>query len=362
MCMGGRFVRWLLLSAMVASVFIVLAACSPLYVVRAAYEEGKILLNRENIADVIKNPQVGEDERYKLSLVLEARDFAQTIGLSPRDTFTTYSHIDDEAVAWVVSASPPDIFQLYQWWFPIVGSVPYKGFFDKEDATDEARSLESKGYETWVRGTEAFSTLGWFNDPLLTTTLRHHPVQVVNTVLHEILHSTLWIPDHSDFNESLANFVGLRATIDFFSIRLEKCSTEDAKCAEESQQYLLLARKALVRELAVARAVEDLYSALEHLYASDTPKEEKLANRLQVHLSIVEPLQQTVGEVPALSTLNNARIMQLRLYLQKLDTFQEVFTMSQSWPSFLDQMRKVKQEAEHGQAPFDSLRTLLKKS
>jgi len=144
-----------------------LSGCSPFYVIRAAYEEGKILMNRKEIAEAIAAPDTSPDERNKLELVLEAREFAIGMGLTPGESFTKFTHVDRDTLAWVVLGSKPDSFTLYTWWFPIVGRVPYKGFFEKASADAAAAALERRGYESWVRGTEAISTLGWFNDPVL---------------------------------------------------------------------------------------------------------------------------------------------------------------------------------------------------
>ena len=106
-----------------------LSGCSPTYVIRAAYEESKILINREDIPDVIADPATSLDEQAKLLKVVAAREFAKNLGLNPQDSFTTYSRVDRDILAWVVVGSKPDAFALHTWWFPIVGSVPYKGFF-----------------------------------------------------------------------------------------------------------------------------------------------------------------------------------------------------------------------------------------
>ena len=105
------------------------------------------------------------------------------------------------------------------WWFPIVGRVPYRGFFSVDDALDAERDLQKEGYDTYVRPTAAFSTLGWFNDPVLSTTLQTDDVEIVTTVLHELAHRYLFVPGQVGFNESFANFIGRVAAIQFFCTR-----------------------------------------------------------------------------------------------------------------------------------------------
>ena len=319
-----------------------LTGCSPGYVLRAAYEESSILWNRRKIEEVIADPSASTDEREKLKLVLEARSFSETIGLTPEDSFTRYTALDRDVLAWIVIGAKRDSFTLRQWWFPIVGSVPYKGFFDKEDAIAEAQELEAEGFETAVRGTEALSTLGWFNDPILSTTLKHDQYQISNTVLHEILHSTVWVPNHVDFNESLANFVGHQAAIDFYSERLKSCLTAGNDSCAQARTDLQQIREAKVIELTVGKAVMKLYAELDSLYRSPLSSEEKLAQRKEVFARHVGDLRKQYPRLRILTEVNNAELLQLKLYLTNLDLFDSLFTKhNYSWKEFLGTIQQI---------------------
>src|SRR5690606_4806050 len=141
------------------------------------------------------------DVRRKLELVLQARAFADSqLGLAVGESYTTYSWVDSDTLLMVLSAARKDRFVPYTWWFPIVGRVPYKGFFNFNEAYQEARELEAEGYDTHVRPSAAFSTLGWFNDPVLNTVLRYDDVSLVSTVVHEILHNSIFVPGKVGFN------------------------------------------------------------------------------------------------------------------------------------------------------------------
>src|SRR5690606_12700456 len=151
---------------------------------------------------------------------LQARDFADhALDLNVGESYTTYSWVESDTLLLVVTASEKVRFRAHTWWFPIVGHVPYKGFFNFDAARAEAQRLETQGYDVQVRPSSAFSTLGWFNDPVLNTLLRYDDVSLAGTVIHELLHNTIYIPSRISFNESFANFVGERGAIEFFCNR-----------------------------------------------------------------------------------------------------------------------------------------------
>src|SRR6185436_12021884 len=116
----------------------------------------------------------------------------------------------------VLTVAYPDRLAIRTWWWPIVGRVPYKGFFDFGAARREQLKFEREGFDTELRPSAAFSTLGWFNDPLLSSTLHSDSTWLVNTVIHELLHNTVWIAGDVTFNESFASFAGNHGAQAFF--------------------------------------------------------------------------------------------------------------------------------------------------
>src|SRR5215203_347555 len=134
------------------------------YLSRAGWEEAKILAGRRQIVRLVADASTAPATRARLQLVLAARGFAaDSIKLRTGDSFTTYSHLERDTLVLVVSGAYRDRLEPYTWWFPIVGRVPYKGFFDFSAAQDLARDLTAKGFDARLGAAAAFSTLGWFN-------------------------------------------------------------------------------------------------------------------------------------------------------------------------------------------------------
>ncbi|HEX2094401.1 MAG TPA: aminopeptidase [Longimicrobiaceae bacterium] len=301
-----------------------LAACSPLYVIRAGYEEAKILARRKPIRELVENPRIPPERRAKLSLVLQARNFAErTLELKAGESYTTFSQLDSDTLALVLSAAYQDRFQPHTWWFPIVGHVPYKGFFSEAAARREMRRLEERGLDTYLRPTAAFSTLGWFNDPLVSPVLRYGDVDLVNTVIHEIFHNTLYLAGEAQYNESLANFVGARGAIEFFCRR-------DGPAAPTCRE----AEGAWQDDLVFGAFLDGLVAELERLYArTDLSREAKLAARETVFRGArerfageIRPRLRVQSFASFLTTpLNNATLISRRLYYHRLELFERVF-------------------------------------
>ena len=157
---------------MLAIVAYLVIAPTGRYLLRAGWEEGKILWRRRPIPDLIADGATPAPLRAKLQLVLDARAFAHdSLGLSTGESFTTYSRLDRDTLVLVLSGAYRDKLKARTWWFPIVGRVPYKGYFDFAAAKEAARDLTAQGFDARLGAASAFSTLGWFNDPLLPTTL-----------------------------------------------------------------------------------------------------------------------------------------------------------------------------------------------
>jgi predicted aminopeptidase len=199
-----------------------LTAVTPMgrYLARGAIAEGQILWRRQSIERMVADPATDAPTRAKLRLVLEARRFAEdSLGLPAKDAFTQFTRLEHDTLVLVLSGAYRDQLRPVTWWFPIVGRVPYRGYFDFAEAKQAEQALAAEGYDTYLRPSPAFSTLGFFNDPLLSTTLGEDSLDIVNTVVHELTHNRFYAKGQAVFNESFASFVGARGAERFWLSR-----------------------------------------------------------------------------------------------------------------------------------------------
>jgi predicted aminopeptidase len=340
--------RWggvgLVLLGIVAVGGVVLAATATgRYLVRAAWEEGKILRGRRSIQRIVAEaraakPAAASSETGalrsssqldpltlgKLELVLQARDFARdSLGFPAKETFTQFTQLERDTLVLVLSGARQDALVAKTWWFPVVGRVPYKGFFDFDAARKAEKAVQREGYDTYLRPASAFSTLGWFNDPLLSSTLRADSVDLVNTVIHELTHNHYFAKNEVVFNESFANFVGARGAERFFLARGDTFSARQS-----------VARWADDRVLAAYWAV--LYRSVDSTFKAQ-PGDSLRARRITLRDSIYVAARRTLIDsiAPLLRTLppayaervklDNAALMGRRIYLTDLEAFEREY-------------------------------------
>jgi len=291
------------------------------YLGRAAWEESKILSRRRPIEALVTDSTIDPVTRAKLTLVLQARRFAvDSLGLDAKQSFTQYSRLNRDTLVLVLSAARRDRLEPVTWWFPVVGRVPYKGYFDFAEGVGARDDLERRGYDADLRPAGAFSTLGWFNDPLLSTTLADDSLGLAETVIHELLHNTFYAGGQAVFNESFANFAGHRGAAAFFRSRGD---TASARRVEERWGD----------QLALGTFWTGLHSALDSAFrAHDTDSLARLAARAALFVSARERLVDSIG--PALRAMpagyaarvriDNGAVMARRIYLTELALFDQV--------------------------------------
>jgi len=308
-----------------AALLLVLAtpACSPGYVLRAGLAEARILAARRPIPEVVADPATDERTRGKLVLAIEARAFARdSLRLDVGRSYTSYTQLDRDTLALVLSAAHRDRLEARTWWFPIVGHVPYRGFFSESQALREQAKLAAEGYDTDLRPTSAFSTLGWFADPLLSTVVRQDEVDLVETIFHELSHNHLFLSGRVRFNESFATFVGRTGAIEFFC-RRDGGGYDTVRCQRAQARWRDLQRFSVY--------LDGLITDLQAMYGDPALSyDEKLVlreNIAEVHRarfrSEVQPLLESYTSWGFVERpLNNAVLLGNMLYYHRLPDFQ----------------------------------------
>lgn len=314
--------RYLALLVVAGLTVVGMLSCSPTYVLRAGWEEAKILSARRPIDEAVEDASLSPELRSKLALVREARVFAERrLGLDAGRSYREYTELERDTLVMVLSAAPELQLRWKTWWFPIVGHVPYKGYFDFEAAYREARKLEAEGYDTYVRPSAAFSTLGWLPDPVLSPALRGDAVSIAETVIHEITHTTFFPSGQARFNESFANFVGHVGAIELF------CDARgDARPCQ-------VARDRWHDVRVFGRFFQTIHEPLQELYTSGIPDSVKLQRKAAIARDAarrfrddVKPLLRSgrYGELDP-DRLDNAWLLSRLLYYSRLDDFETLY-------------------------------------
>ncbi len=286
------------------------------YLTRAGIEQTLILEKRRPLAKLVADSTLTAETRAYLSLVLAIRERAVQLGLEAGETYTTYSDVGRDTLLLVLSASPRDCICPHLWKYPIVGKIPYKGFFDVKMAQREADKMAARGYDISLRPAAAYSTLGWFEDPLLSTALVHDSVELASLVFHEIAHNTLYVKSATPFNESFAQLVGYRSAEEFFRVR------GDSGLADR-------ARDRWLDEIVLGEFYDGLLNRLEAFYATKPEGDSLEAGRVAIGRWAREQLEGPLGtrlriiRVGRLAErpINNATLVGVRIYRTHLDWF-----------------------------------------
>ncbi len=328
-----------------------LAGCSPSYVLQAGYEEAKLLWSRQPIEEVLERTDLEASTREKLQLVLRVRQFAeQELGFRVDGSYSSLAQVKQPPIAYVLTAAPRTRLEPYTWWFPIIGSVAYKGYFSEVDATHEAQSLEGKDYDTAIGRAIAFSTLGWFADPLLPHLLQYDQETLASTIIHELFHSTFYLPGQTALNESLANFAGHRGSIAFFA--------HDAGTEAEATRQALTSWNS---ELALSGFFAESAEKLTALYGSSLSETEKLDQREGLFTRLQNEFRLLPTPVRRLSNftqtkLNNAIFLQQFVYLKELALFDQIY--QQNGQDLRLTLKRITEAAKKGKDPFTEVRLL----
>ena len=326
------------------------AACDLDYYGHLIQGQAKIILDCEPLEAVIARTTPGGPDANSLALVGAIREFAgNRVGLETHSNYNCIFDTGGRPVGWNVSACPTDRFEAYEWSFPIVGQLPYKGFFDRARAEAERHSLAEHGLDVTMRPLSGFSTLGYFSDPILSSMLAYPPDQLAELLFHELTHGTVFVSGHTDFNESLATFVGQTASEHFL-----------ASYFGEDTALIRSARTKRADRARFRSFITKTVAELDSLYRLDLPypqvmsERNRIFNRAKVRFeSIRQGFRLLTFDSFLDWEMNNARLMSFRRYNRDLGDFQDLFDrLDQRLDLFIDAVKPC----EEADDPWPCLR------
>ncbi len=296
------------------------SGCSLGYLLQQGQGQVSLLMRREPVDRLIADPALDAETRAQLVLVQEAKAFAEKeLGLKHSESYTRLVRLDRDAVTYVVAGAPKDRLEPYLWWFPIVGNVPYKGYFAKSDAEREKANLEKQGLDAYLRGVSAFSLLGIVPDPLYSPMLKASRSGLANVIIHELTHGTAFLAGKPSFNEGFATFVGDHGALQFLAARYGADSAEVREA------------EAIARDQARFRTFIDALAAdLRALYAEDLAPDVILARREARFARAKEDLKGLSFETRGYQNrdripLNNAYLVTHLTYQGNMNRFEQVY-------------------------------------
>lgn len=290
------------------------------YYFQAAGGQLEVLRKRESIDRLLDDPDTPETLAARLSLIRDAREFSiSELGLPDNDSYRTFADLDRDYVVWNVIAAPEFSVEARTWCFPVAGCVAYRGYFSERRARAKAAQLEARGYDVFVGGVTAYSTLGTFDDPVLNTMLGRDDTGLVALLFHELAHQVLYVGGDTAFNESFATAVE--------ELGVERWLRERAL---DDQWRRYRARKSLADELTglALEARDDLAA----VYAGSTTDDEKRrakAARLEELAMALNGRASARGVDPNgawfAASLNNARLAAWSAYESHVPAFRRLF-------------------------------------
>lgn len=319
---------------------LLLSACgSAGYYAQVIHGQGELIVHRQPIHKLLRDPHIDPKLAARLRLALQARAFAsQELGLPGNRSYTGYVQLDRRYVVWNVFAAPRYSVQAVPQCFPIAGCVAYRGWFSEAAAKSDAARLSAEGDDVWVGGVPAYSTLGWFADPILSSMLRWDDDELAGTIFHELAHQLIYVKSDTAFNESFATFVQKRGLLEWRAAHGLPPQDGDRQAMDDGFTRLVL----------------DLRERLKTLYASGVDDAAMASGK---RLEIVAfrtryehwRQQHRPGDhrydAWVAQSINNARLLPFGLYDQWTPAFAVLFQQAErSWPAFYAEVRALARE------------------
>ena len=321
------------------AIIVSLSGCSTLgYYGQAVRGQLEILDRREDVGDLLARPDLEEELRARLQTADAIRTFAvESLALPDNKSYRSYAELGRRYVVWNVLAAPADSIELRSWCFPVAGCVAYKGFFSEQDALELAEELAAEGHDTWHYGVTAYSTLGWFADPLLDTFIHAPDEYLAGLVFHELAHQVAYARDDSAFNEAYAT------AVERAGVALWLDQHGDAAAREAYR-----ARK--VRDDHLTRMVLDYRQRLASVYGDpDSDRDTRLARKA----ALIAQMKEDYAGISARGEgtpyydwwfslpLNNAHLAAVATYHQLVPAFENALAQAGSFAAFHQEVKTI---------------------
>jgi predicted aminopeptidase len=278
-----------------------------------------VVFNARPVEDVMEDTNFPDSLKLKIELMQEIREFAiDSLGLKDTENYTSIFDQKGKDILWNLSACEPYELKSVQWSFPFLGKFSYKGFFDLDKAKEERKGLNDKGYDTRIRPVSAWSTLGWFKDPILSNQLSRSDGSLAEMVVHELTHATIFIKDSLSFNENLASFIGEKGAIKFLEYRYGTENVYLDNYNNSENDYI----KYTNHMLGGTKYLDSLYQSFDDSMA-DSEKNSKKTDMIQHIINTVDTISFYKPErfkgIYSKGLPNNCYFLSFTRYFSKID-------------------------------------------
>lgn len=296
-----------------------------LYGFRQGKGQLKIISGARPVNEFLNDSAIPVSMKKKVRLVQEVKKFTvDSLGINPTENYTSVYDQKGKPVLWILTASKPYKLEEKTWTFPFLGTVSYKGFFNKELAVKESNELKENNWDTMIRTVDGWSTLGWFKDPILTGMLDRSTGRLVEVIIHELTHGTLFVKDSIEFNENLASFIGHKGALKFLKYKFGDKSIQLQNYIEEHEDIQLF-------EEHILRA-SNILDSVYNTFTATMEDHEKQIIKEQIIFSIVSSLdtiqfnnRRKYRELFTDYFPNNAYFMSFRRYGSRQEVFEKEF-------------------------------------
>lgn len=286
--------------------------------------QARLMLAREPVSDLLESNRTDPELHTRLGEAQRILKFAQdTLQLPVADQYSHYVDTGRERAVWALFAAPEFSLQPKEWCYPLIGCASYRGYFSRELAETEQQRLAADQFDTWIGGVRAYSTLGWFDDPLLNTFIRLETPELAALLFHELAHQVLYVPDDTGFNESFASFVE-REGVRLWLESRQRTSQWDTYLQEEAMRERF------------HRIVADSIRELDRLYRSELAPAQMRAAKTSLMNQLRQTYAEEVSVAPAFKRyaawfegpLNNAKLSTVTTYQRWVSEFERLFIAS----------------------------------